>query len=113
MSDVPVYMFVYLCMHSCMWRLRVHCSPLHSPEAPTVSELNPELASIAAQSSQLALSVPCFHFLSVVITREPQCLPGFYVGSGDLNSCPGTCSKHFNNQTIFIAHTWGLNGILC
>lgn len=82
-------------------------------EAPTVSELNPELASIAAQSSQLALSVPCFHFLSVVITREPQCLPGFYVGSGDLNSCPGTCSKHFNNQTIFIAHTWGLNGILC
>lgn len=95
---------------------QMHCSPLHFTlfsEAPTVSQLDPELAGIAAQSSQLALGVPYFHFLSVVITGEPQCLPGFYVGSGDLNSCPGAYSKHFNNQAIFIAHKWGSNGILC
>lgn len=53
-----------------------------------------------------APGVPCLYFLSVVITGEPWRLPGFYFGSGDLNSCPGTCGKHFNNQAIFIAHKW-------
>lgn len=80
-------------------------------EAPTVSRLNPELALIAALSGWLASGAPCFQFLSVVIAGEPWDLPDFYFGSVNLN-CPGTCPKHFNNQTIFIAHKWCLNGIL-